>query len=124
MPNAPDRAELEAAIYRHLSLQPAHEMPEALIVKVAELERVAAGEPVRAELAVGHAVADDVVVGNEDVVPRGADCLRFAAATADLPVVGGEGGGLAARNRLRRFGQRRPQPLRPRSALAPSALSS
>ena len=40
MPNAPDRAQLEAAIYRHLSLQPAHEMPEALIVKVAELEPV------------------------------------------------------------------------------------
>jgi hypothetical protein len=38
MPNAPDRAELEAAIYRHLGLQPAHEMFEALIVKVAELE--------------------------------------------------------------------------------------
>lgn len=38
MPNAPDRAELEAAIYRHLGLQPAHEMSEALIVKVAELE--------------------------------------------------------------------------------------
>src|SRR5919201_4908379 len=36
MPNAPDRAELEAAIYRHLSLQPAHE----IIVKVAELEPV------------------------------------------------------------------------------------
>jgi len=26
MPNASDRAELEASIYRHLSLQPAHEM--------------------------------------------------------------------------------------------------
>jgi hypothetical protein len=39
MPNAPDRAELEAAIHRHLSLQPAHET-EALIVKVAELEPV------------------------------------------------------------------------------------
>ena len=37
MPNAPDKAELEAAIYRHLSLQPAHEMPEALIVRVALL---------------------------------------------------------------------------------------
>src|SRR6266508_4639844 len=36
----PDRAKLEAAIYRHLGLQPAHEMPEALIVKVAELEPV------------------------------------------------------------------------------------
>ena len=40
MPNAPDRVELESAIYRHLTLQPAHEMPEALIVKVAELEPV------------------------------------------------------------------------------------
>ncbi len=40
MPNAPDRAELEAAIYGHLRLQPAHEMTEALIVKVAELEPV------------------------------------------------------------------------------------
>jgi hypothetical protein len=39
MPN-PDRAELEAAIYRHLGLRPAHEMTEALIVKVAELEPV------------------------------------------------------------------------------------
>ena len=41
MPNAPDRAELEAAIHRHLSLQTAHERTEALIVKVAELEPVA-----------------------------------------------------------------------------------
>jgi hypothetical protein len=40
MPKAPDRAELEAAIYRHLSMQPAHEIPEALIVKVAELEPI------------------------------------------------------------------------------------
>jgi hypothetical protein len=40
MPSAPDRAELEDAIYRHLSLQPAHEMTEALIVKVAELEPI------------------------------------------------------------------------------------
>jgi len=40
MPDAPDRAELEAAIYRHLSLQPARETTDALIVKVAELEPV------------------------------------------------------------------------------------
>ena len=40
MPNAPDRAELEAAIDQHLSLQLGHEMSEALIVKVAELEPV------------------------------------------------------------------------------------
>jgi hypothetical protein len=36
----------------------------------AVLGRVAAGEPVRAELALGQTVADDVVVGDEDVVPR------------------------------------------------------
>jgi|ERR687888_1516941 hypothetical protein len=41
MPNAPDRAELEAAIYAHLGLQPAHETTDALIVQVAELEPVA-----------------------------------------------------------------------------------
>ena len=40
MPDAPDRAELEAAIYRHLSVQPAREATEAVIVKVAELEPV------------------------------------------------------------------------------------
>src|SRR6266536_2661632 len=40
MPDAPDRAELEAAIYRHFSLQPARETTEAVIVKVAELEPV------------------------------------------------------------------------------------
>jgi len=33
--------------------------------------RVAAGEPVGAELAVGDAVADDVVVGDQDVVAGG-----------------------------------------------------
>jgi hypothetical protein len=38
MPDAPDRAELEAAIYRHFSLQP--ETIEAVIVRVAELEPV------------------------------------------------------------------------------------
>ncbi len=40
MPDAPDRAELEAAIDRHLSLQPARETSDGLIVKVAELEPV------------------------------------------------------------------------------------
>ena len=40
MPDAPDRAELEAAIYRHFSLQPTRETIEAVIVKVAELEPV------------------------------------------------------------------------------------
>src|SRR5437870_3930593 len=58
--------------------------------------RAAAGEPVGAELAVGDAVADDVVVGDQDVVAGGADRLRLAAAAAELPVVGGEIGVLAA----------------------------
>jgi hypothetical protein len=40
MPDTPDRAELEAAIHRHFSLQPAPETSDAVIVKVAELERV------------------------------------------------------------------------------------
>ena len=40
MPDTPDRAELEAAIYRHFSLQPPRETTEAVIVKVAELEPV------------------------------------------------------------------------------------
>ena len=40
MPDTPDRAELEAAIYRHFSLQPARETTEAVIVKVGELEAV------------------------------------------------------------------------------------
>ncbi len=40
MPDAPNRAELEAAIYRHLSRQPTRETIEAVIVKVAELEPV------------------------------------------------------------------------------------
>ena len=40
MPNTPERAELEAAIYRHLGLQLAHGMTEELIVQVAELEPV------------------------------------------------------------------------------------
>jgi hypothetical protein len=40
MPDTPDRAELEAAIYRHFSLQPARGTTDAVIVKVAELEPV------------------------------------------------------------------------------------
>src|SRR6266542_6497796 len=68
--------------------------------------RVAAGEPVGAELAEGDAVADDVVVGDEDVVSGGADRLRLAPAAADLGVVGGEVGAFAARGGLGRLGER------------------
>src|SRR6266542_2806484 len=72
----------------------------------AVLGRVAAGEPVGAELAEGDAVADDVVVGDEDVVSGGADRLRLAPAAADLGVVGGEVGAFAARGGLGRLGER------------------
>src|SRR6266540_6874980 len=58
--------------------------------------RVAAGEPVGAEFAEGDALAGDVVVGDQDVVAGGADRFGVAAAAADLPVVGGEVGVLAA----------------------------
>ena len=40
MPDTPDRAELEAAIYRHLTLQAARETTEAVIVKVADIDPV------------------------------------------------------------------------------------
>jgi hypothetical protein len=48
----------------------------------AVLGRVAAGEPVGAELAEGDVVADDVVVGDQDVVAGGADRFLLAAAAA------------------------------------------
>jgi len=64
----------------------------------AVLDRVAAGEPVRSELAEGDVVAGDVVVGDEDVVAGGADRFLLAAAAADLPVAGGEVGLLGARS--------------------------
>src|SRR5439155_1879076 len=80
--------------------------------------RAAAGEPVGAELAVGDAVADDVVVGDQDVVAGGADCLRFAAAAAELPVVGGEVGVLAAGGGA---GGLRPRRARPGVAVAGAA---
>src|SRR6266536_847801 len=72
--------------------------------------RVAAGEPVGAELAVGDAVADDVVVGDQDVVAGGADRFGVAAAAADLPVVGGEVGVLTAGGGAGGFVQRFAQP--------------
>jgi hypothetical protein len=68
----------------------------------AVLDRVAAGEPVGAEFAEGDAVAGDVVVGDQDVVAGCADGFGVAAAAADLPVVGGEVGALAACCRSRR----------------------
>ena len=76
----------------------------------AVLEGVAAGEPVGAEFAERDAVAGDVVVGDQDVVAGGSDRFCVAAAAADLPVVGGEIGVLAAG-----CGAGRPQPDPPSS---------
>jgi hypothetical protein len=85
--------------------------------------RIAAGEPVRAELAVGQSVADDVVVGDEDVVTRSADCLWLAAAATDLPVVGSEVGALCPRGGLGRLGQGLAEPTRAAQGLARVVLA-
>src|SRR6266545_359398 len=71
---------------------------------------VAAGEPVGAELAGGDTVADDVVVGDQDVVPGRADRLVGSPPSADLPVVGGEVGVLAAGGGMGCLGQGRAEP--------------
>src|SRR6266542_5109884 len=84
----------------------------------AVLGGVAAGEPVGAELAVGDAVADDVVVGDEDVVTGRAHRLGVAAAAADLPVVGGEVGIPAAGGGAGCLGESGAQP-----AVAPAGLA-
>jgi hypothetical protein len=68
------------------------------------------GEPVGAELSVGDSVADDVVVGGEDVVPDGADCLLVAAAAAELPVVGCEVAVLGVDGGVGGLGERGAQP--------------
>ena len=54
--------------------------------------------PVRAEVAVGNLVADDVVVGDEEVVADRADCFLFAAASSELRELVRERAG-----RLRRY---------------------
>ena len=69
----------------------------------AVLEGVARAMPVGAEFAVGDLVADDVVVGDEDVVAGRADRLGLAAASAELRVVGGEVGVLACGRRRGRI---------------------
>src|SRR2546425_8329824 len=88
------------------------------------LGRVAAGEPVGAELAEGHLVADDVVVGDQDVVAGGADRFRVAAAAADLPVVGGEVGVFAAGGGAGGLGQRLAQPAVAVAGLAGAASAA
>src|SRR6266498_3934911 len=90
----------------------------------AVLNRVAAGEPVGAEFAEGDALADDVVVGDEDVVAGGADRFCVAAAAADLPVVGGEVGVLAAGGGAGGLGQRLAQPAVAVAGLAGAASAA
>src|SRR6266508_3280340 len=85
--------------------------------------RVAAGEPVGAELAVGDLVVDDVVVGDQDVVAGGADCFGVAAAAADLPVVGGEVGVFAAGGGAGGFGEGVAQPAVAVAGAAGAALA-
>ena len=68
----------------------------------------AAFSPVRSEVVVGDLVGDDVVVGDEDVVPRRADRFLGAAPATDLGVMGGQVGALAAGCDLRGLGQRDP----------------
>jgi hypothetical protein len=70
------------------------------------LDGVALPLPVGAELAERDLVADDVVVGDEDVVAGRADRFGFAAPAAQLGVVGGEVGALGACGGLGDLGQR------------------
>ena len=62
----------------------------------AVLDAVAAAVPVGAEFAERDLVADDVVVGDEDVVAGRADRFRLAAASAQLRVMSREVGALRA----------------------------
>src|SRR3954453_6068142 len=70
----------------------------------------AAVVPVRSQILVGNVVANDVVVGDEDVVAGGADRFLGAASAADLGVVRSEVGVLAAGGDVRGLGERDPQP--------------
>src|SRR5215218_5690835 len=85
-----------------LALQPAGAM----------LDRVALVLPVGAELSERHSVADDVVVGDEDVVADRADRFGLAASCAQLGEVGGEVGALGADGGPRALGQLVGQPTR------------
>jgi len=61
----------------------------ALQAASAVLDRVALALPFRAEIAVRDLVADDVVVGHEQVVADRADRLLLAVAASELGVVRG-----------------------------------
>jgi hypothetical protein len=79
----------------------------------AMLDRVALPLPVGAEVVIWDLVADDVVVGNEQVVPDRADRFLFTTTAAELGEVRGEVGVLRADGSAGAFGQLRGQPARP-----------
>ena len=65
------------------------------------LGRAAPVVPVRAEIVVGNPIANDVIVGEENVVAGRADGFLGAPSAADLSVVGGQIGAVRARGGLR-----------------------
>ena len=67
--------------------------------------RVALALPVRAEFSEWDLVADDVVVGDEEVVADRADGFGLAAPSAQLGVVGGEVGALGSDGGSCAFGE-------------------
>ena len=101
----------------------------ALEAAGAVLDGVPHALPVGSEVAIRDPVADDVVVGDQQVVADRADCLGFAAAAAELCVVSGEVGVLGADRCLRAFGQLVGEPARsadrtPRERTPPTRTAS
>ena len=74
--------------------------------------RVALALPVGSELSEGDLVADDVVVGDEEVVPDRADRFGLTAPSAQRREVGGEIGALGSDGGFGAFGQLVGQPAR------------
>ena len=90
----------------------------ALQASSAVLDRVTLALPVRPEVAVRDLVADDVVVGHEQVVPDRADRLLLAAAASELREVRGEVGLFGADSGAGALSQLRCQPPRSRAGSA------
>ena len=86
--------------------------------------RVALALPVRSEVAVWDLVADDVVVGDEQVVADRADRFLLAAAASELREVRGEVGLFGAHSGAGALGQLRGQPPRPRAGSARFPVAS
>ena len=78
---------------------------------------VALALPVGSELSERDLVADDVVVGDEDVVAGRTDRFGLTAPSAQLGEVGGQVGALGSSGGLRGFGQRVGQPTGPGTRL-------